>query len=117
MKHIIIFISLSIIGNSISASDTGVLYLKKIKGNLIWVEKGNENKHWKYKGEIKNMKPDGTGILNSNYGEYVGELKNGMLHGQGTYTYKSGRTKVGEFKRGKFYGPPFEGTALYVLFT
>ena len=96
MKYIVILISLLIISGPIFAKDTGVLFLKKVKGKLVWMDKGNEKKHWKYKGEIKNGKPDGTGVLNSTYGEYVGELKNGMLHGQGTYTYKSGRIKVGE---------------------
>jgi len=29
------------------------------------------------------------------------EVKYGMKHGQGTYTYKSGRKRVGEFRKGK----------------
>ncbi len=114
MKFLIISISLLSLSFPIFASDgltlhldspdnneTGILFLRRIKGELVWMDKGNEKKHWKYKGEIKNGKPNGTGVLNSSYGEYVGELKNGMLHGQGTYTYKSGRIKVGEFKEGK----------------
>ena len=101
MKYIIISFSILILSSPICAQVTGILYLNKVDGELIWLDKGNEKKHWKYKGEIKNGKPDGTGVLNSTYGEYVGELKNGMLHGQGTYTYKSGIIKVGEFKRGK----------------
>ena len=114
MKFLIIFISLLSLSLPIFASDeftfhldspenkdTGILFLRRVKGELVWMEKGNEKKHWKYKGEIKNGKPNGTGVLNSSFGEYVGELKNGMLHGQGTYTYKSGRIKVGEFKKGK----------------
>jgi len=114
MKFLIISISLLSFSLPIFASDgltlhidtpenkdTGVLFLRRVKGELVWMDKGNEKKHWKYKGEIKNGKPNGTGVLNSSFGEYVGELKNGMLHGQGTYTYKSGRIKVGEFKKGK----------------
>ena len=54
-----------------------------------------------YIGEIKNGKPNGTGVLSSTSGKYSGEVKNGMKHGQGTYTYKSGRKRVGEFRKGK----------------
>ncbi len=101
MKFIIITIWILILYFPLCAKNTGILYLNKVNGELIWMNTGNEKKHWKYKGEVKNGKPNGTGVLNSQYGEYVGELKNGMLHGQGTYTYKSGIIKVGEFKRGK----------------
>jgi len=52
-------------------------------------------------GEIKNGKPNGIGVLSSTFGKYSGELKNGMQHGQGTYTYKSGRKRVGEFRKSK----------------
>lgn len=46
-----------------------------------------------YKGEFKNGKPDGKGIIvnASYYGEtpeYVGEFKNGFMHGKGTVLYK-----------------------------
>jgi len=101
MKFLNIIIALLLLNHSLFANETGVLYLKKVKGGLGWFEKGNEKKHWKYTGEIKNGKPDGTGVLNSTFGKYVGELKNGKLHGLGTYTYKSGRTSIGIFKRGK----------------
>jgi len=40
-------------------------------------------------------------VLSHTYGKYSGEVKNGMKHGQGTYTYKSGRKRVGEFRKGK----------------
>ena len=40
-------------------------------------------------------------VLSSTFGKYSGEVKNGMKHGQGTYTYKSGRKRVGEFRKGK----------------
>ena len=101
MKYITIIITLILLNHSLFANETGVLFLKKVNGELGWFEKGNEKKHWKYTGEIKNGKPDGTGVLNSTFGKYVGELKNGMLHGLGTYTYKSGRKTIGKFKRGK----------------
>ena len=42
---------------------------------------------------------------------YVGEFRDGKLHGQGTYTFPSGTEYVGEFKDGKFHG---QGTYTYV---
>ena len=75
--------------------------MKKVNSKFGWFENGNDKKDWKYIGEIKNGKPNGTGVLSSTSGKYSGELKNGMKHGQGTYTYKSGRERVGEFRKGK----------------
>ena len=79
----------------------GVLYLTKVNGKFGWFENSNDIKAWKYEGEIKNGKPNGTGVLEYNLATYYGEVKNGMQHGQGTYTYKSGRKRVGEFRKGK----------------
>ena len=42
-------------------------------------------------------------------GVYVGEKKDGQPQGQGTLTFSSGKTFVGEFKDGDFHG----GTATY----
>jgi hypothetical protein len=41
---------------------------------------------------------------------YVGEWKDGKLHGQGTYTFADGNKYVGEWKDGKFHG---QGTYTY----
>jgi len=83
------------------AQETGVLYLTKVNGKFGWFENSNDIKAWKYEGEIKNGKPNGTGVLEYNLATYYGEVKNGMQHGQGTYTYKSGRKTVGEFRKSK----------------
>ena len=101
MKHILILLSLLILTSPLVAQETGVLYFKKVNGKYGWFENGNDKKDWKYIGEIKNGKPNGTGVLSSTLGKYSGELKNGMKHGQGTYTYKSGRKRVGEFRKSK----------------
>jgi len=101
MKHLLIILSLLILTSPLVAQETGVLYFKKVNGKFGWFENGNDKKDWKYIGEIKNGKPNGTGVLSSTFGKYSGELKNGMKHGQGTYTYKSGRKRVGEFRKGK----------------
>ena len=101
MKHILILLSLLILSLPLLAQETGALYFKKVNGKYGWFENGNDKKDWKYIGEIKNGKPNGTGVLSSTSGNYSGELKNGIKHGQGTYTYKSGRKRVGEFRKGK----------------
>ena len=101
MKHLLILLSLLILTFPLVAQETGVLYFKKVNGKYGWFENGNDKKDWKYIGEIKNRKPNGTGVLSSTFGKYSGELKNGIKHGQGTYTYKSGRKRVGEFRKGK----------------
>jgi hypothetical protein len=101
MKYLLILLSLLILTLPLVAQETGVLYFKKVNGKFGWFESGNDKKDWKYVGEIKNGKPNGTGVLSSTSGKYSGELKNGMKHGQGTYTYKSGRERVGEFRKGK----------------
>jgi len=101
VKHILILLSLLILTFPLVAQETGVLYLKKVNGKFGWFENGNDKKHWKYIGEIKKGKPNGTGVLSHTFGKYSGEVNNGILHGQGTYTYKSGRKRVGEFRKGK----------------
>jgi len=101
VKHILILLSLLILSLPLVAQETGVLYFKKVNGKYGWFKNGNDKKDWKYIGEIKNGKPNGTGVLGSTLGKYSGELKNGMKHGQGTYTYKSGRKRVGEFRKSK----------------
>jgi hypothetical protein len=101
MKHLLILLSLLILSLPLLAQETGALYFKKVNGKYGWFENGNDKKDWKYIGEIKNGKPNGTGVLSSTSGNYSGELKNGIKHGQGTYTYKSGRKRVGEFRKGK----------------
>jgi len=55
----------------------------------------------KYTGEIADGKPNGTGELSSPSGKYNGEFKNGLMHGQVTHTYKNGKKRVGEFRKGK----------------
>ena len=61
MKHILILLSLLILTLPLVAQETGVLYFKKVNGKYGWFENGNDKKDWKYIGEIKNGKPNGTG--------------------------------------------------------
>ena len=102
MRHIIlILLYLFFLTFPLLAQETGVLYLTKVNGKYGWVENSNDIKAWKYEGEIKNGKPNGTGVLEYTFATYSGEVKNGLRHGQGTYKYKSGRKTVGEFRKNK----------------
>jgi len=102
MRHIIIILLyFFFLTFPLLAQETGVLYLTKVNGKFGWFENSNDIKDWKYEGEIKNGKPNGTGVLEYTLATYFGEVKNGMQHGQGTYTYKSGRKIAGEFRKSK----------------
>ena len=69
----------------------------------------NENE-LKYVGEYKNGTMHGQGtIIQLDVFEFVGEIKNGTMNGQGTLTYGSssqwaGSKYVGEFRDGKEHG-------------
>jgi hypothetical protein len=53
----------------------------------------------KYVGEVSNGVPHGQGTHTWANGEkYVGEFKDNRYHGQGTWTHPDGTTSVGEFK-------------------
>mgnify|MGYP002173165235 CR=1 FL=1 len=55
-----------------------------------------------YVGEVKGGKKHGQGTYTTAGGpKYVGEWKDGKAHGQGTYTNHNGDTYVGEFKDDK----------------
>ena len=101
MKHLLIILFLLTLTFPLVAQEAGVLYLKKVNGKFGWFENGNDNKDWTYVGEIKNGKPNGTGVLSTTFGKYSGEFKNGMMDGQGTFTNNSGIKTVGEFRKSK----------------
>ena len=100
-KFITFTFSLLLLTSTLVAQETGILYLKKVNGKIGWFESGDDQKHLKYTGEIFDGKPNGTGELSSSSGKYFGEFKNGLMHGQVTHTYKSGKKRVGEFRNGK----------------
>ncbi len=65
----------------------------------------------KYIGEFKDDLYHGQGTYTFADGEnYVGEYKNGKSHGQGTHTFSDGENYVGEFKDGLYHG---QGTYTY----
>ena len=102
MRHIILLLLyFFFLTFPLFSQETGVLYFKKVNGKFGWFENGNDKKDWKYMGEIKNGKPNGIGVLSSTFGKYSGEVNNGIVDGKGTYTYKNGRKRVGEFRKAK----------------
>jgi len=93
--------SLLLLTYNLAAQETGTLYLKKVNGKIGWFKSGDEQKNLKYTGEIANGKPNGTGVLSSSSEKSSGEFKNGLMHGQVTHTYKNGKKRIGEFRKGK----------------
>jgi len=66
----------------------------------------------KYVGEFKDGKMHGQGTFtHTNGSEYVGEWRDGKPNGQGTLTHSDGSERVGEFKDGKANGQGIETTA------
>jgi len=58
-----------------------------------------------YLGKVKDGKPHGQGTHTLTSGiRYVGEFKDGKPHGQGTLTFTSGSRYIGEFKDGQRNG-------------
>ena len=99
------------------SSNQRVLFLKEVNGGLEWSKKGDEDKDWKYVGEIGNGGPNGTGTLTSPDGrKYEGEFKDGNYHGQGSYSTPDlyfedtgelrleGYSYDGGFKEGVYHG-------------
>ena len=64
---------------------------------------GDKDTHPVYKGQVKDGKPNGLGVLNIYFGKskYIGSWKNGKRHGQGIMYYLDGGGKhEGEYKDG-----------------
>ena len=87
--------------------EIGILYrevplLKWERGGKKWITEGDTKIHGIYEGEILNGVPDGEGIYTwYNVEKYVGEFRKGFFHGDGTFTYLSGITAKGVFKKNK----------------
>lgn len=82
--------------------ESGILYLWEISAEKVWKSFGDEEIQQKYKGEIKDGKPDGLGIrLFLDGTKYLGQWKNGQRHGQGTISFRDGSKLTGEWKEDK----------------
>ena len=82
--------------------ESGVLYLWEISEEKVWKSFGDDETQQKYKGEIKDGKPDGLGIrLYLDGTKYMGQWKEGQQHGQGTLSFPDGSKLTGEWKENK----------------
>ena len=111
MKHILILLSILLLSSPLFGNPKGehTLYRWETSSGIQWREFGDKDIHPQYKGDVENGKPNGLGvIINTNKGKYVGEWKDGIKQGQGTFTYGKGKWEgekyEGEFKDGYRHG-------------
>jgi len=98
MKHLLILLSIILLTSPLFGQEAGVLYQYETSSGIQWKTFGDGKVQPKYKGEIKNGKPNGQGIYTYPDGErYVGEFKNGIQDGQGTNTFSNGWNGIGEW--------------------
>ena len=74
-----------------------------------WMGFGDKDLHPKYLGQVKNVKPNGLGILiEPNGSKYVGSWKDGQKNGQGIFTSLYGQ-KNGQGTFTSLYGSKYVG--------
>ena len=108
MKHLLILISLlllsfPVIGNNHKGE---TLYLWETPSGNKWMGFGDKETQYVYKGQVKDGKPNGLGVLNIYFGKskYVGSWKDGKENGYGTFYFLNGGGKhEGEYKDGRFW--------------
>jgi hypothetical protein len=80
------------------------LYLWETPSGEVWKGFGDKETHPKYKGEVKDGKPNGLGIIIYSDGSmYVGRWKNGIREGQGSQIHKGGGKYSGSWKNGSWW--------------
>ena len=89
MKHLLILLSFLLLFSPLFSQETGVLYRWETSSEVYqWKTIGDGKVQPKYKGKITNGKPNGFGVLTYPDGKKnVGEYKDGIQHGQGTFTF------------------------------
>ena len=100
MKHLLIILSLLLLTSPLFGDNHKgkTLYRWKTSSGYVWKGFGDKVTHRVYKGEWKNEKLNGLGVMTYPDGhKYVGEWKNGKYNGQGTSTYPDGGKYVGKF--------------------
>jgi len=106
MKHILIILSILLLSSPVIGDNHKgeTLYRWKTSSGYVWKGFGDKDTHRAYKGEWKNGKPNGLGVITYTDGhKYVGEFKDGKKHGQGTYTWADGDKEVGEWKKNELW--------------
>ena len=80
MKHLLIILSILLLSSPVIGDNHKgeTLYLWETSSGEVWKGFGEKGTHPKYKGDVKNGKPNGVGILiHPNGDKYVGEWKDG----------------------------------------
>ena len=104
MKHLLILLSILLLSSPVIGDNHKgeTLYgWGECCNDFVWRGFGDKDTHPKYKGDVKNGKPNGLGILTYLTGrKYVGSWKDGKQNGQGTETYPNGGKYLGSWKGG-----------------
>jgi len=109
VRHILILISFLLLSSFVTSCDKKeeTLYRWETSSGIVWKRFGDKDTHRVYKGEWKNEKLNGLGVMTyPDGGKYVGRWKDDKRNGQGTYTFPDGGKYVGEWKD----GIPWNGT-------
>ena len=104
VKHLlIILISFILLSSPVISKETGVIYQYETSSGIQWKNFGDVKVQPKYKGEIKNGKPNGFGVLSYPYGEksVVGKWKKG--NEWNTKHTKNDGTIIGTFDEGEWF--------------
>jgi hypothetical protein len=124
VKHLLIILSIFLLTSPLFGQESGILYPWETTSGNVWKTFGDVHFQPQYKGEISNDKPNGVGILyngNPNWFHkdggilyshrsiYIGEWKNGKIHGLGTFTHSDGSKKVGKFSQGQDWNTTWYG--------
>ena len=111
MKFIITLISILFFYSFHSFGQTsnyGQLFVKGSTYNWIYSSTGDETTDGKYVGEIKNGLPHGQGVFDYSpkygKGKYVGNFIDGKFHGEGIMTFPDGGQFIGNFHEGRMNG-------------
>ena len=116
MKHLLIIFSFLLLSSPVIGDNhKGETLYKWDPGEDLdykWMGFGDKDTQPVYKGQVKDGKPNGLGVMiypNSLLGgkKYVGEWKDGRKHGQGTQTYLSGGRVTGIWKDGDMWNGTF----------
>ena len=113
MKHLLIIFSILLLSSFVTSCDKKeeTIYRWETSSGIVWKRFGDKDTHRVYKGEWKNEKPNGLGVMTYPDGQkYVGRWKDDKRNGQGTFTYPDGGKYVGRWKDDKRNG---QGTLTY----
>ena len=105
MKHLLIILSFLLLSSPVIGDnhkgETLYRWGECCKEDFKWMGFGDKETQPEYKGQVKNGKPNGLGVIIYPRGfKYVGEYKDGKRNGQGTWTHPDGWKYVGEYKDG-----------------